>query len=328
MLRAWSRSLASSLVVVGWLWPRPAAASEGNIQLTWNAPIGCPDREQVLEAIQDSIGGNPAESLLLVRVDVARTDARLVLKLVLKTATATSERTMESTSCDELVRGVALIVALAAGPQADTPPDPEPELAVPVPTASAEARKPSVQAPPDSVSPPPSASAWSGRPRWAPGARLAFDSSSLPSPGVGAALSSRVDFSGWAAGVEASLLAPQSVTTATGGGRFWSAALALRPCLRVAWSRLVVLPCAVFDLEMMVAKGERVTFIQDGVAWFARFGGGAEVSYSLSRTVAFVMGGWALVAPARPTFVIDNTVPVHSPGWLTGRLTTGLELAL
>jgi hypothetical protein len=141
-------------------------------------------------------------------------------------------------------------------------------------------------------------------------------------------LAARFDAPPFSGGFEALVLLPQDIDTTTGGGRFWAAALALRPCASLHYARLRVLPCLVADMEMMVAEGRGVAFRQEGVVWFPRFGAGGELGYVITPKLTLVTGAWVLGAPSRPTFVIDGTVPIHSPGTWTLRWETGLEFAL
>ncbi|MFZ5896201.1 MAG: hypothetical protein ACOY0T_34410 [Myxococcota bacterium] len=328
-----TRALASLALGVATLCA-PALARAQSIQLTWNAPIGCPDREQVLEAIRELMGGAAPSGDVSVRADVARVDSRLALKLVLNAQNGSSERSMESTNCDELARGAALVVALAAGREGASEAR-EAQKVAPVaatePADAATAADPhqrEVLPPSDNASSAPPARPARRTLAWSPRTLFAFDAGSLPRASVGGAVGTQVDAGWFSAGIETLLLVPQEVAITGGGGRFWSAALALRPCFRIALTRLHVLPCAVADLEMMVAEGTNVSFTQEGVVWFPRFGAGAEVGYALSRRIGLVTSAWVLAAPSRPTFVIDGTIPVHTPALITGRLTTGLSFVL
>lgn len=313
-----------------------AEARRGKIDLTWNAPIGCPDREQVLDAIVELMG-DAQGSDVAVRVDVARVGAHLVLKLVLKTAAASSERTMESNNCDELARGAALVVALAAGaeppkaveseaPSSDasrTSASSAPEVVAPTPATASDAARTTTATPSAGT---PDVAAERGHLVW--GALFGVDAGSFPQPTVGGALAARYDVAHFSAGFETLVLLPQDISTSVGGGRFWGAALALRPCLRWRFSRLRLHPCAVADLEMMVAEGRGVTFREQSVASFFRFGAGAELGYALTRRVSALTAAWVLAAPARPTFVVDGTIPIHSPGIFSARWEAGLEFRL
>jgi hypothetical protein len=308
------------------------AARPGKIDLTWNAPIGCPDRESVLHAIVELMGDAGQASDVSVRADVGRVGAHLVLKLVLKTAASSSERTMEASDCEELARGAALVVALAAGaePPSQAINEPKPNDA---PAADAAPPAPATQV--AATSPPQldelerdRAGQRSADRSFRAAALFGLDAGSFPHPALGAAIAARYELSRFSAGIETLFLLPQDASTSAGGGRFWGAALALRPCLRWSFSKLTFVPCVVADLEMMVAEGRGVTFREQGIVWFPRFGAGAHLGYAVTRKLSVVTAAWVLAAPARPTFVVDGTVPIHSPGFFSGRWETGLEFAL
>ncbi|HET9929093.1 MAG TPA: hypothetical protein VFQ35_00315 [Polyangiaceae bacterium] len=321
-------ALVASALSAFLLVARVAEARPGSIDLTWNAPIGCPDREQVLASIRELMGESVVASDVAVRIDVARIDARLVLRLALKTEGSSAARTMESTDCEELARGAALVIAFAAGAE---PPKPPSTQAPPTPAAKVQVAAPprapamryDVRVPVQPTAPAPrrgGALAWS--------ALFGLDSGTFPRTSLGGALAARFDVPPFSGGFEALVLLPQDIDTATGGGRFWAAALGLRPCASLSYARLRILPCAVADIEMMVAEGRGVTFREEGVVWFPRFGGGAELGYVFTPKLSVVTGAWVLGAPSRPTFVIDGTVPIHTPGIWSVRWETGLEFAL
>ena len=108
-------------------------ANAAPLELDWSAPPGCPDRQQVLAAIQRLIGAQGAGAARLsVQGEIVARDETLELKLVWRTGSAQTERLMESASCDELARAAALVVALAADPT--TPHEVQREVALDAPT--------------------------------------------------------------------------------------------------------------------------------------------------------------------------------------------------
>lgn len=321
-------TLAGAALFALQLFARAVEARPGNIDLTWNAPIGCPDREQVLTSIRELMGDSVAASDVAVRIDVARIDARLVLRLALKAEGSSAERTMESTDCDELARGAALVVAFAAGTEPPKRPSSAPAPSVPAKSEAAAWHHASAAASPAREGAGQAATAVPRRRTLVWSASFGLDSGTFPRTSIGGALGARVDLRPFSGGFEALVLLPQDIDTRTGGGRFWAAALALRPCASLHYARLRLLPCLVADMEMMVAEGRGLTFRQEGVVWFPRFGAGAELGYVFTPKFSVVTGAWVLGAPSRPTFVIDGTVPIHSPGTWTVRWQTGLEFAL
>jgi hypothetical protein len=108
-------AIAAAAAVLG-------AASVARADVTWDAPAGCPDRTQVLAAIEAELG----RALDVAAVDVAgrveRTHAgwRVTLRL------GAAERVVEARACADLAATGALIVALAidAGDAASAAPPP------------------------------------------------------------------------------------------------------------------------------------------------------------------------------------------------------------
>jgi hypothetical protein len=292
----------------------------------------------VLQSVEELTGAADSAALS-VRGDVEVIDDKFVLKLVWQTPSTHGERVMQASSCDELARAAALVVALASTPSAQPPatdatrapssvparsaPVPPPPPVAPLPTAKREQDMGPSAAGASSESPPPEPAQ-----RASAQALFLLDSGSLPAVAVGGALAIRVPWKRFAAGAEVAMLSPQQHETGAKGGRFWAGALALRPCLRFTWSRISLLPCAVLDVELVVARGVGVDVTQGGTVWFPRFGAGAEAGYSLGHRLHWVGAAWVLVAPLLPSFVVNDTIPVYAPARTVGRLTTGLLLDL
>jgi hypothetical protein len=331
-----------------------AGAKPLALELVWNAPQGCPDSAQVLAAIHrltgtTEVSGAPA---LWVQGNVERRGDTLVLKLVWRTASMQTERSMESSSCDELARAAALVVALAADPSAaqsvTTEPDPPPEPAPFAPKMQTEAR--AAKAPPRSRTADQSAGsplftapasragdfnsyqARGARPesdtRGTLRAQLALDAGSLPRAAEGAALGGSLEFGSASLQAIVSLFVPQEKAATEGAAELWFGALAIHPCWAWSLSRLRLGPCAAVELDLLLGQGKGVDFRQQGAAWFPRAGGGVELGYSVSKRMAWIASGWLLAGPWRPTFVLQEVVPIHQPSLLVGRWTTGLELRL
>jgi hypothetical protein len=331
-------------------WAKPFA-----LELDWNAPEGCPSAENVLAAIHQLMGAPEVQGAptLSVRGDIERHAAALTLKLGWRTDSMQAERTMESSSCDELARAAALVVALAADPGAIQAPPADAasqplqaaesamatEKVAPEQAATASKAQPARVQPSsfvmaqqaeqvDSSSPSDLRPDTSTAARLTASAKLALDVGSLPHTAEGVALGF-----GWRQGpaaiqAEAALYLPQHKSVTEGSAQLWLGTFSARPCFSWSFARLRLAPCAVVELDLLVGQGEGIDFRQRGAAWFPRFGGGVGLGYPLSRQIAWITEGWLLAAPWRPTFVIQDVVPVHRPNQLAGRWTTGLELRL
>ena len=101
------------------------AAQGRAIELDWDAPTNCPDRNWVLRSVQarlsDSAAHSPPSAAVRARGRITQRDAGYVLDL----RTDRGERQLRAASCDELANSAALILAFAAEPEqdAEVPPD-------------------------------------------------------------------------------------------------------------------------------------------------------------------------------------------------------------
>jgi len=337
--------------------PSPCRATP-SIELAWSAPAACPDREEVLRAIHELAGeteepgGQPE---FAIRGEVRAYDGGFLLNLSWRSAAHDAERTMTATTCDELARAAALIVALAvnpsrAEPNGETPeskrstgsdaPAPASEPGAPGGAPRAQATPatkrvlaPRVLAPAERLA----VESSDAERTWAttaPSRRLrvraemAVDAGTLPHPGAGLGIGVAVPMGSMAWQAEAFAFGPQTKSIASGGGgKFWMGALALRPCLPLG-DRLRLLPCAVAELELLYARGQGVDFRQAGGAWFPRFGAGAEFTYGLTKRLGVVAGVWLLAGPFRPNFIVEESEQVHRPALFCGRFSVGLDLRL
>jgi hypothetical protein len=118
---------------------------------------------------------------------------------------------------------------------------------------------------------------------------------------------------------------PVEREVAAGAGEFWHSAFSLRPCWANSRNRLRAEPCAAVEAHVVRSKGKEVSSPDERWAWFASFGLTVEAAYRLNPALSLVAGGALLVAPSRPTFVIEEAF-VHEPAAFTGRFNLGFEL--
>lgn len=339
--------------------PAPCLAAAPTIELSWSAPAVCPDRREVLHAIRELAGEteqSAGEPDFSIRGEVQSQEGGFLLNLSWRSAAHHAERTMTASTCDELARAAALIVALAVNPgRLDPKEDPSPAApagasagaVAPVePGASAPRREPLkpavaprravVQVPAPRSQGPAYEEGDSARGAVAvapsqsvrPRAEMAMDVGTLPHAGTGVGIGVSFPTSAITLQAEAFAFSPQTKSIATGGGgKFWMGAIAVRPCFSVG-DRFRVLPCVVTELEVLYARGQGVDFRQAGAAWFPRFGLGGEMAYALSKRFGVVAGIWLLAGPFRPNFVVEETEQVHRPAIFSGRSTIGLDLQL
>jgi hypothetical protein len=105
----------------------PCAVLAAPLELAWDAPDGCPDRDAVEALVSQRLGerSTPRAAPLTASGRISTAPIGFVLTL----RTPTGERKLEAASCDELAQSAAVILALLIDPRAAPEPSPsvEPE---------------------------------------------------------------------------------------------------------------------------------------------------------------------------------------------------------
>jgi hypothetical protein len=98
-----------------------AAPTPLPLDLTWEAPAGCPDSAFVIRRVEQILRGHPAEPVTVVaRARVSGpTDGRFHLSLTIHTAGVEETRSIDAASCSALAEASAVVVALAIDPSRD-----------------------------------------------------------------------------------------------------------------------------------------------------------------------------------------------------------------
>ncbi|WP_434427825.1 hypothetical protein [Nannocystis pusilla] len=114
-----ARLLSSVLALQG---PAPPA-SASDLDIRWTAPAGCPDRAALLAGIARRRGRplEPGQARVLARTR-AEGPHRYRLQLELEVAGRRERRVLRASTCEALVDGVALVVALAVDGDPGAPP--------------------------------------------------------------------------------------------------------------------------------------------------------------------------------------------------------------
>lgn len=194
------RALAVGVLAVALLATVQAGAQTqaALLDLEWSAPAGCPDHAHVVGRVDALVGKRrPAQHSLVARGRITPTGGaspryRLELTIGGAGSDARAPRIMTGDDCARLAEAAALVLALDIDPEAGThveEPEPAPDQHDPVDPevpALLTPRTPPLAAPrarraAPSPSPTPVRTKGSG------GARLLFDSGSLPRPTLGAA---------------------------------------------------------------------------------------------------------------------------------------------
>jgi hypothetical protein len=289
----------------------------------------------VIAAVEQLVGarGTAWKRAFTAEASVVERDGRFVLELSWRAEGDGAVRTVDGATCGEVVQAAALILALAADPalaepgparSAATPPAASPN---PEPGVSPRAPPPAPVAPPE---PAPPVNDDQGRTpvRFSGRVQGALDMGSLPSASPGVLLGGELSVGKAALVLDLLTFVPVEGEVQAGGGSFWLSIVSLRPCLPVEGGKLRVVPCAAAEAHVIKGSGRQVELRDDGFAWYLRFGATAEAGYRLNPTLSVVAGGALVLAPARPTFVIDGEIPVHTPSVVAGRLNLGFEIRL
>jgi hypothetical protein len=332
-------------------------AQSSEIQLVWTAPAACPDREFVVKSVADLTGGlrSNAAPALRVRAEIVERAGAFRLQLSWSSGGVQSERVMESTSCHELGRAAALVLAIAADPDADpiemnsvgedagsssegnpTPKSPAVagtlsprRMTTPAPRVPERSGGDLAQTSSDASSLPAAGASSAARTaRYQARGFFAVEYGALPQGAPGAVAGVSAARGLLAASLDIAFFVPQQTAVAEGTGVFWFGSLALHPCLDPLSGAARLSPCLALDLSAIRAQGEEVDFRRGGLAWFPRFGAGLEFAYAASRRLSLIAGGWLLAAPWRPRFIVGQSSLVHEPVATEGRWTTGLTLQL
>jgi hypothetical protein len=107
------RVLGGALLVAAILFPRPAHAQ---LELSWEAPPDCPQREEVFQRI-GKVAGAALEATAGLSVDgrIAPLNGRYRLTLLVRSGEDVRQRLIASDSCADLAGAAAVTVALMLG---------------------------------------------------------------------------------------------------------------------------------------------------------------------------------------------------------------------
>ena len=212
------------------------------VHIEWVAPAGCPSHEEILGVVERIVGSSALRSAVDARVTVTQDEHEFHAEVTVSASGATSTRSVTGESCRAVGEAAALIVALAANPDANPAP--------PVPAGPAPAPPPAIE---------PVASPASPDSRHAPflGASLFVDLGSLPSTGLGGELGIgwnplHLDFE-----IVGAILASQRAlaSSPSQGADLQFARVGARACYELFDARLDVGPCLGAGVEWIWATG-------------------------------------------------------------------------
>jgi hypothetical protein len=98
----------------------PARADDAPpVRLEWIAPSPCPGQSDVLAAVNRILGsGGGVRQAVVARATVSKSGPRWRVALTTRAANSEGERTIEAATCRTLADAAALVIALAASPEA------------------------------------------------------------------------------------------------------------------------------------------------------------------------------------------------------------------
>lgn len=128
-----------------------SATSAQALELDWQAPAGCPDVATVKRNVQRLAGAAEGASLV-ARAVVTQTTAQRWRVSIDLSGSATGHRSLTADTCPQLARASALIIALAANPEAalDLPSDEQPAASPPSSTTQPSRSTPKTSTAPES----------------------------------------------------------------------------------------------------------------------------------------------------------------------------------
>jgi hypothetical protein len=353
--RAWSRH--SQVPLVAWALalacPRASHAAQP-LDLSWEAPPGCPQESTVRERIRSLVPTAMLESGgLKAEGTVTRIDQRFRLKLVLRLGDVHGERIIDSDSCSDLAGAAAVALGLllrsatqttdfAAGgapgatPEATPPAESGPAEESSSAVAPAEPAKPEPAKPEPAVpekNPAPSTEQAPKTPRgprsWraflAP--ELSADMGPLPMPDIGLVAAAGMSVPNWLFAASFALPRRQHLTLAGpsgAGANLAHASLEAWMCRPWRAQRFELAPCAIIGLETLLATGTGSDVSsQSQRTYWVSVGAAALGRLYLTDWLAIAASVGAKVEGARPIIRIDGLADSQRLGFAALTLRTG-----
>lgn len=290
------------------------AQSDAPVELSWDAPEGCPQQPEVLEQVRVLVGaaGEISQpSRLRVSGIIEPFDERYRLTLLIERKAMHGTRVIESDDCQSLGKAAAVVVGLLVRRQKSGDELSESDI-----SGKAETPKPTVGAQP-TVKPPlrtaPQASSISRVSPWRAvirGPSVNVDSWTLPRPSAGVSVGAGVAYYDWKAFVSGGLWMAQ--TKASSGlqpylADFRRMSFEVWACRGWRLSAFELAPCALAALDDMKASasgGGRVPTARRGT--WPSAGGGISAYWHFHRNIAFVATGSGRIMLGRPEFVVEG----------------------
>lgn len=250
------------------------AASRDTTWLSYLAPASCEPPPVFAKRVRDRIGSDPE-----MRVSVTIQEG-FVATLRLEDGERIAERQIRGASCDEVVRALALVVAIAHGNRRS---EPEP----PASLSLKQDPRPEIRAPlarPEREPAPSSRGSTDERGHF--GAGAFFIHGPLPHLGGGLSLFGRWALAPFAlrAGISAAL--PQTLRTSLGDASLMWATSYADFCVPVRLATVTLLPCSRLELGGLRSDGAAIANPETALRPWILLGVGAGASMKLSRVLS------------------------------------------
>jgi len=310
----WATALAEALPAHAQLPPA--------IELSWQAPDGCPDEAQVRAEAARALGTAPATSSPLVaEAQVERSGEGYVLHLRTRFEGKLGERRLEARDCHALMQSVTLVLGVLLGAEPSPEPAPAPALD-PVPAPAPAPAPVPVPAPdePTTAEPP-------RRPRpfallLGAGLQLAL----MPEPAFLGLFGAELRLGALALGAQVQGSQPTEQQPATGvATRMAGLGGALLACYRWPVTSMALGLCAGARAAALRARGEGPAIDPSAAVapWYALFAG-ADLTWPRDAVLGLRLWADAAVSLARPRFVVQGVGEVHRVPPVVGQLGLGL----
>jgi hypothetical protein len=226
----------------------PCAARASDLDLSWSAPAGCPERASLQQGIARRLGRPIAlgsDAPVRVRGVISAAGSGYTLALETRLGDVSEERSLSARGCNELARAVILTASLLLVPGAAAP-------------ERAHAGHEDDRAP----------RSWHIAVR----AQLALDAGSLPRVALGPALALGVIVSSLQLELGGSYFPEQSIDAGSprrqiGAVGLWAGRASV---CRELWSALELAPCATFELGRIIVSGDALQHPEHaGATWLS-----------------------------------------------------------
>lgn len=311
--------------MLGVLEPSPVGE---RLDLTWEAPDGCPRVEEIRRSVDGYLGTDsfgPELDRVRLAGHVRPGAGKFVLDIEVELPEGTVRREVTAERCAELADAAGLLIAVALDPLRTSQ-----RLEVPAPEAPPPREEPpKPRSPPtSSVVPQPSTKkvAWELR------AAGAGELGTLPSVGGGTWLALGAAGPRWRAELSGQYWFPRTIrpfdAAPAAGARVSSFGGGARACFVAKAGPLELPSCASLEGGVMRARGVSLSQVRTSSRPWLATSVGQELVWISSRRIGVFVAVDLVINVLRPTFVVDDLGRVFAAGPVGGRLLLGPQVRI